>query len=94
MARVSWIDADNHPTLEAHVSQLEHFTRSLADGVVDKAELAKQEDNLIAALRAVEPTLSDAQHEAVTKLLAELSAFTVMTVLHDMTIERVRRAIR
>ena len=94
MARVSWIDGNNHPTLDEHISQLEHFTQAIADGVVDKAELAKQEKNLITALRTVEPMLSDAQHEAVTKLLAELGAFTVMTVLHDMTVDRVRRAIR
>jgi predicted transcriptional regulator len=94
MSRVSWIDSDNHPALDEHISQLEHFTQALADGVVDKDELAKQQEHLIAAMRAVEPTLSDEQHEAVTRLLAELSAFTVMTVLHDMTIDRVRRAIK
>ncbi len=84
MARASWIDDDNHPDLDAHVAQLEHFTAAMADGVVDAAELATQEDNLKAAMRAVESTLSDEQHAAVTKLLAETCAYAVMQVLHDM----------
>ncbi|MBK7071508.1 MAG: hypothetical protein IPH44_04310 [Myxococcales bacterium] len=84
MARASWIDDDNHPDLDAHVSQLEHFTTAIADGVVDAGELAIQADNLKAAMRAVEGTLSDEQHAAVTKLLAETCAYAVMQVLHDM----------
>ena len=53
MARTSWIDADSNPDLDAHVAQLEHFTQSMADGQVDKAELEKQEGNLVAAMKAV-----------------------------------------
>lgn len=84
MARASWIDDDNHPDLEAHVGQLEHFAQSLADGAIDDKELATQEDNLKAAMRAVEASLSDEQHAQVTRVLAELTAYTVMQVLHDM----------
>ena len=84
MARTSWIDADSNPDLDAHVAQLEHFTKSMADGQVDKAELEKQENNLVAAMKAVESTLNDEQHAKVTKLLAELAAYTVMEMLHSM----------
>ena len=35
MARHSWIDAEANPDLDAHVEQLEHFTKSIADGVID-----------------------------------------------------------
>jgi hypothetical protein len=94
MARTSWIDADNHPDIDAHVSQLEHFTKSIADGHVDNAELAKQEQNLLAAMRAVEKDLSDDQHAKVTKLLAELAAYSVMELLHTMTQAKLERAIR
>lgn len=94
MARTSWIDADNHPDIDAHVSQLEHFTSSIADGHVDTAELAKQEQNLLAAMRAVESELSDEQHAKVTKLLAELAAYSVMELLHEMTQAKVARAIK
>ena len=85
MARTSWVDADSNPDLDAHVSKLEHFTQSLADGVVTSDELEKQENNLVAAMKAVEASLSDEQHAQVTKLLAELTAYSVMRTLHDLT---------
>lgn len=94
MARVSWIDSDNHPAIDAHMQQLEHFTKSIADGVVDKDELATQNKRLVAAMRAAEAGLSDDQHAKVTALLAELAAYTVMEMLHSMTQARVQQAIR
>ena len=94
MPRASWIDDDNNPALDPHVQQLEHFTTSLADGVIDSGELEKQEQNLVAAMRAVEKDLSDDQHAKVTTLLAEAVAYTIMQVLHDMTQARVRQAIK
>ena len=84
MARSSWIDDSHHPALDRHVEQLEHFTNSLADGVVDAKELATQEQNLVAAMKAAEPGLSDEQHTKVTKLLAELAAYSVMRTLHEL----------
>jgi hypothetical protein len=94
MARASWIDDNHNPSLDAHVAQLEHFTAALADGHVDAGELEKQEANLVAAMRAVEPQLSDELHAKVTKLLAELAAYSVMQVLHDMAKAKVQRAIK
>ena len=90
MARISWIDADSNPDLDAHVAKLEHFTQSIADGVVDKKELEQQENNLVAAMRAVEGSLSDEQHAKVTKLLAELTAYSVMRTLHELTAAHVK----
>lgn len=84
MARASWTDDDSHPDLDAHVEKLEHFAASLADGVIDAQELATQEKNLVAAMRAVESTLSDDQHAKITKVLAELTAYSVMRTLHEM----------
>ena len=92
MARVSWIDQDNLPALDEQVDKLEHFTESLADGVVDADELEKQQEHLIAAMKAVESDLSDEQHEKVTKVLVELTAYNIMHLLHDMAKERVRKA--
>ena len=94
MARASWIDDDSNPALDAHVAKLEHFTAALADGKIDATELDQQEKNLVAAMRAVEPHLDDAMHGKVTKLLAELTAFTVMQVLHDMAKAKVQRAMK
>ncbi len=93
MARANWLNDDSTPDLDAHVSQLEHFAAALADGVVDSRELAKQEQNLVAAMRAVESTLSDEQHAKVTALLAELTAYNVLQVLHDMAAARVEQAM-
>lgn len=93
MARANWLNDESTPDLDAHVSQLEHFAAALADGVVDSSELAKQEQNLVAAMRAVESTLSDDQHAKVTALLAELTAYNVMQVLHDMAAARVEQAM-
>jgi hypothetical protein len=94
MARTSWVDADNHPDIDAHVQQLDHFTKSIADGRIDKHELETQEQNLIAAMKAVESTLDDAQHAQVTRLLAELAAYTVMELLHTMTQAKVEQAVK
>jgi hypothetical protein len=94
MARANWIDDDNHPDLDAHVGQLEHFASAIADGKVDEAELATQVENLKAAMRAVESSLSDDQHAKVTKLLAEVAAYTVMQMMHDMAQAKVQRAVK
>jgi hypothetical protein len=93
MARASWINDDSHPDLDAHVESLEHFTASLADGVIDDAELATQEANLITAMKAVEGSLSDDLHGKVTRLLAELTAYSVMRTLHEMAQARVQKVV-
>lgn len=93
MARANWINDEHTPDLDSHLSQLEHFSAALADGTVDAKELALQEQNLVVAMRAVESTLSDEQHAGVTKLLAELTAYNVMQVLHDMAAARVEQAL-
>jgi hypothetical protein len=94
MARANWIDDDNHPDIDAHVSQLDHFTAALADGHVDQQELDRQEQNLLAAMREVEPLLSDEAHAKVTRLLAELAAYTAMELLHEMAQAKVQAAIK
>lgn len=91
MARTSWIDADSNPDLDAHVAQLEHFAQSMADGQVDAKELEAQENNLVAAMRDVEKLLDDEQHAKVTKLLAELTAYSVMRTLHELTAAHVKQ---
>lgn len=93
MARASWISDDSHPDLDAHVDSLDHFAASLADGVIDAHELATQEANLMAAMKAIESSLSDEQHAKVTKLLAELTAYSVMRTLHEMAQARVQQVV-
>lgn len=91
MSRSSWLDDDSHPDLDAHMSQLEHFATAIADGVVDASELTKQESLVADAMRAVESSLDDETHTKVTRLLAEVAAYTVMQVLYDMAQAKVRQ---
>ena len=93
MARVSWINDESTPDLDAHVAQLDHFTQSLADGMIDAKEMATQEQNLVSAMKAVEGSLNDDQHAKVTRLLAELTAYSVMRTLHEMAQVRVQQAV-
>lgn len=93
MARINWLDEDTDlPALDAHVQQLEHFTEALADGVVDQAELTKQADNVVAAMKAVQDELSDEQHAKVTAVLVELTAYNIMATLHELAASRARAA--
>ena len=91
MARASWFDEQaEHLVVHEQVTKLESFTSALADGVVTKQELGKQEAQLAAALKTLEPQLNDAQHHQVTRVLVEMSAYNVMRLLHELQAERAR----
>ena len=93
MARTSWFD-DNaqHPLIHDQIEKLESFTSALADGQVSKQELGAQEQRLVAAMKELEPDLSDALHAKVTTVLVELSAYNVMRLLHELRTEQTRLA--
>jgi hypothetical protein len=44
----------------------------------------------VAAMKKVEPELSDDLHENVTNVLVELTAYNVMRLLHELQSERAR----
>ena len=93
MAKTSWFDERaEHPALHERVEKLESFTTAMADGVVDKKELDGQEQRLAAAMKALEPKLSDELHAKVTSVLVELTAYNVMRLLHELQAERARVA--
>jgi hypothetical protein len=93
MARTSWFDDDaQHPLIHEQIEKLESFTSALADGQVSKQELSGQEQRLVAALKALEPELSDELHAKVTTVLVELSAYNVMRLLHELRAEQTRLA--
>ncbi len=93
MARTSWFDDDaQHPSIHERMEKLESFTSALADGLVSKQELSGQEQRLVAALKTLEPDLSDALHAKVTTVLVELSAYNVMRLLHELRAEQTRIA--
>src|SRR5215207_9454712 len=93
MAKTSWFDErSDHPTLHDRVEKLESFTAAMADGVVDRKELDGQEQRLTAAMKRLEPLLSDDLHAQVTNVMIELTAYNVMRLLHELQTERARTA--
>ncbi len=95
MARTSWFDDKaEHSVIQEKASKLESYTDALADGVVTKQELASQEQRLVAAMKTLEPALSDDLHAKVTTVLVELTAYDVMRLLHELQSERARMAFK
>lgn len=91
MARISWFDDKTDlPVIDEQVHKLESFTEAMADNVVSNKELAAQQESLAAAMKAVESSLSDEQHEKVTRLLIELSAYNIMRLVHELQAERLQ----
>ena len=95
MARQSWLDESSQlPLIDEQVSKLDHFVSSLADGIIQKDELEKQQQALAEAMKAVEGDLSDELHEKVTRLLVELTAYNIMNTLHELASQRLRRTFK
>ncbi len=95
MARTSWFDDKaEHSVIAERAAKLDSYTSALADGVVTKQELAGQEQRLLAAMKALEPALSDDLHAKVTTVLVELTAYDVMRLLHELQTERARMAFK
>jgi hypothetical protein len=93
MARIDWFDDKTDvPVVDEQVQKLEHFVTAMADGIIEKAELEKQQAGVVNAMKAVQNELSDAQHEKVTRLLIELSAYNIMRLLHELQHARLERA--
>jgi hypothetical protein len=83
--RQSWLDDKSQTTLiDEYTQKLGTFVEALSDGHVDDAELAAQEQRLVALMKEVEPSLNDAQHGKITRLLCELTAFNVMQTLYSL----------
>jgi hypothetical protein len=93
MARASWFDdRAEHPVIQEQIAKLESFTSAMADGVVEKRELDAQEQRVSAAMKKLEPELSDELHAKVTNVLVELTAYNVMRLLHELHAGRARVA--
>jgi hypothetical protein len=94
MTRVSWFDeTTNMPVIDEQVRKLTTFVDAMADGVIDDAELDKQQSSVVAAMKAVEGELSDQQHAKVTRLMVELSAYNIMRLLHELHQTRPERVL-
>jgi hypothetical protein len=95
VARTSWFDEKaEYPIIHEEVTKLKSFTDAMADGVVEKQELASQEQRLVAAMQRLEPQLSDELHDKVTTVLIELSAYNIMRLLHELHAQHARMAFK
>ena len=94
MARTSWFDDADLPVIDEQVDKLESFAEAMADGLIDKQELERQQESLTRAMKAVEGDLNDAQHAKVTRLLVELSAYNIMRLLHELQGRRLEKAFK
>lgn len=94
MTRISWFDEKTHmPVIDEQVHKLSTFVDAMADGVIDDAELEKQQESVVEAMKAVESELSDAQHTKITRLMVELSAYNIMRLLHELHQTRQERTL-
>jgi len=85
MARESWLDEKAETTLiDDYARELGTFIDAVSDGHVDTGEVRQQESRVVQLMKEVEPQLDDKLHEAVTKLLCEISALSVMQVLQEL----------
>ena len=93
--RISWIDAKSQtPAIEHYARQLDSFIKTMADGKVDASEIKDQEKRLVDLMKAVEPTLDDRQHEKVTQLLCEQTAYDIMQMLFTLQESRPKTEFR
>jgi len=94
MARIDWFDdKTNVPVIDEQVQKLTTFVDAMADGVIDQTELEKQQSSVIQAMKSVQGDLNDTQHERVTRLLVELSAYNIMRLLHELQHTRLQRTL-
>jgi len=91
----SWLDDKAQtPQIDTYVQKLSSFVDAMADGHIEDAELHDQEKRLVATMKEVEPSLNDAQHAQVTKLLCELTAYNVMHTLNSLQSARPKTTFR
>ena len=91
MERANWYDRSRgQPLIEEQLYKLRGYMEALADGVIDAEEMTAQEERVVEAMKALEPSLDDETHARVTSLLLEMTAYNVMRLLHEL--HRQRRA--
>ncbi|HXF68563.1 MAG TPA: hypothetical protein VNK89_02045 [Thermoflexus sp.] len=81
MARISWFSEEGDELFfERYLHRMESWQQAIADGRVTAEEIKVQAERVAALLREIEPQLSDALHEQVTRPLLELAVLNAMQV--------------
>ncbi len=92
--RTPWLDDKGETVLiDDYAKELGTFLEALADGRIEKHELDQAEQRLVSLLKEVEPKLDDKLHEQVTRLLVEVSAYSVMQTLAEIEGAKIRRLV-
>jgi hypothetical protein len=83
--RTPWLDDEaDAPLVHEYAEKLSGFMAAMADGKIEKQELADQEDRVVALMKKIEPELPADLHEDVTRLLCELTAYNIMHTIHGI----------
>jgi 3-methyladenine DNA glycosylase Tag len=91
----AWFDGAKHTSLIAEKAQrTESFLSAMAGGRIDPAEVAAQENRLVALMAEIEPQLSPALHAKVTDLLCELTVYDFMQAMVSLEKSRPKTAFR
>ena len=91
----AWFDAARHTSLIAEKAQrTESFLAAMADGRIDAAEIAAQENRLVALMAEIEPQLTPQLHAKVTELLCELTVYDFMQAMASLEQARPKTAFR
>ena len=82
-SKTPWFDdTTDVPLLAEYARKLDSFCDAVADGRITTSELDAQEKRLVELMKEIEPLLSDAAHEKVTRLLCEVTAYDLMQAMH------------
>ena len=91
----AWFDAAKHTSLIAEkAKRTESFLAAMADGRIDPAELAAQEQRLVALMAEIEPQLAPDLHAKVTELLCELTVYDFMQAMESLEQSRPKTKFR
>ena len=83
--RTPWLDDEgDSPMVHEYAARLGGFMEAMADGVVEKHELADQEGRVVDLMKQIEPQLGPELHEQVSRLLCELTAYNIMHTIHGL----------
>jgi hypothetical protein len=93
--RTNWLDDTKEtPLIHEYANRLSGFIEAMADGKIEARELRDQEARVVALMKKVEPDLNDKQHEEVTHLLCELTAYNIMHTIHELMAAKPARKFR
>jgi hypothetical protein len=81
---LTWLDDKSVPQIDTYARKTEAFLKAMADDRIDEGEVKDQEKRLVALMKEVEPLLTGPLHAKVTRLLCELTVYSIMQVMGSL----------